>query len=1172
MGNLARNEGATVRSIRSRAALGALVAIVSVGSAGVGSAARVPAARPAAVVDRQLRSAMSTSEAASRLETIVSAWDRSALKTLDRLGIKHRKLTVLPMAFARLTPAEIARLARIDGIRSIYGQRRYELYLNESARVIGARYAAERLKVNGAGSVIAVVDTGIDTNHPALPLGTKVLNNYEVVAPNVFEPGKPLLIENHPDTDDNEHGTHVAGTVAGSGAGAPAGKDYRGIAPGAKLIGYSANQGPTLLTTHTVAAFDHIIANARTTKVRAISNSWGGGDGSDFDPSSPVSISQEEAWRHGIVPVFAAGNSGNPGDATDDGLNTLSGQCVSPFVVCVAAMTKHRQVVTFSSKGRPAGNWDRAAAQRFHVGMYRPTITAPGVNIVAPAALPATADADKPYGYVSFSGTSMATPELSGVVALITGANPKLTPAQIVRILEATAKPMPGWDAHEEGAGAVDARAAVEAALAMRRGRPTMLTTPKLDYAAPQASRRRIATLDGIALPASYAHHEGVELKEFVVPSGVERLDIDLSWDTPAENLYGYLWAPSQRPDVAAPTSPPFAVQETWGLLCDTDLVVIGASGPCLLDGRKMAVRYPQPGRWKLAVYGRTASAAYRAVVDATVLRVPTTTASLDRGILSGAAAFPAPGRTVGAFEPLDGTDVVFRNPTLRPFNVYFHGEQPVGNVEVLQDGSPTWNRTKPAGDSPKSSHGNGAANHESRAFSSLLASFSGTATAALQGDLVVNFWGGAAAQGALGNWDVGVFAGDKLIATGATAMNATSELPTPIRVVVPGVQAPAGTPLHVQIKARYVDSGAHFAVYYDSAAMPSGMTLPAVTRYMPRAALEITDALVADARTGDDVQLSWPRDDKAKAYRIYSGSAPGAVRPVATVSQLALVRRSAGSLVVRGEIEFGHPGTSQMGLAESEYFANGCEGAPSFQGFDGWVFDLPANVRGKPMTLKGTGSGYDLDAHFYDADCFPLDYTDMATAEADEEGTVPEDAAHVVVVEFNGVPTRFTATISRGIAGDGRVRKMIGGLRSQTPAYFRISAIDRSGREGPLSDLLVARPTAFDRVVEVSVDGGPWTAVPVRVGRDGRGAWSVPVSSLRGPGIAAAAGGSSTYLVRARAGEAAGSSVAVRAAGAFRPAKAGPLPATGVDGGAPGALLAALAAGLAIRARRRRA
>lgn len=1165
-----------------RAAAAVAVAALALGMSGMGTASSPKAAHPRAVLDRNLRHSMTRAVAAGKapaLQVIVTGWDKASLGVLDKIGVKHRHLQALPMAFAKLTPEQIVKVLNAKNVRSVYAERRYRLTMNEAGPLIGARHVADKLKVTGAGSVIAVIDTGIDTTHPDLD-GDKVVKNYEVIAPNVNEPGAPLLVEN-PMSDDDEHGSHVSGTIAGTGEVAQTdaayeGLDLRGVAPGAKLIGYSANQGATLLSTHTIAAFDHIIATRAQTGVRAISNSWGGSDGADYDPNDAISVAQKAAWDAGIVPVFAAGNSGNPGDVAGDGLNTLSSQCVSPWVVCVAAMTKHRQVVTFSSKGRPNGNVDRAIAQRYNIGLYRPSVTAPGVNITAPAAI-SSSDGDKPHGYLTISGTSMSTPVVSGVIALMTSANPKLTPSQIVRILESTADPLPGWAAYEDGAGAANARKAVEAALAMKAGRTAALRAPQLSYAPPAVTGKVLGDFDGTALPASYVHGQGVTTHTFTVPPGTERFDLELSWDTQAQNLYAFLWEPGVTPNDADPSGAPFASQESWGLLCDGVSPVM----PCLLEGRRAAVRYPKAGTWSLRVFGRTAAIAYNAVVTASTFKLPTTTASLAGGVLSGSATFPAADTHGAETAGLTGTSLSTKNPTEKPLRVYFHDNLPLAGATIE---SPTWDQTKPVEDTPKTWQGVaggflGEIGVLERPF------FEGIAPADMQGTLVATIWAGSDGQldGFFGQWDVLIYRGEEEepFAQGSVSNVGLSEVPTEISIPVTGFEVKKGTPLKIVFNAPYVDVDAHYAMYFDSVDMPSGVSFPSVTKFIAKGVLEVTDAVLTDLQGAGGAVLSWSRVEGASAYRVYSGDSPASLRPVARVAQPPKPSAKAAAvkppLVVTGDLTVGQPGNGlAIGVTEAEFLLT-CPDTPASQGIDGYVFPIPPESRdGKQkITVKGDGAvPYDLDVHLFDAECVKMTghEDDLATTDPDETGTIPAGAAYVLVAEYLGGPMSFTATVTRGGAvaaagGPAKVKRTISGLLADRPAYFRVAAIDKAGREGPQTELFVTVPSAFRRSVEVSTDGRTWRTVKVAP----NGSWSVPVSAVLS-GVSAAAGSTVSVQVRARAGDAVGPAKTVTASGVFRPVGGGGgnLPATGVGGGALGLALVALAAALAVRARRR--
>ena len=249
----------------------------------------------------------------------------------------------------------------------------------------------------------------------------------------------------------------MASTAAGTGA-ALAGK-YRGVAIGANLVGVGA--GETLFVLTALEAFDWVLAHRDTYGIRVISNSWG--TSGSFSPNDPINVASQMAHDAGLVVVFAAGNSG-------PGQNTLNPYCVAPWVICVAAGLKDGQTLAdFSSRGIPGDP------------LYHPTLTAPGVNIVAARATTGVVidtffavdlidlGTDAVY-YASASGTSMATPHVSGTVALILEANPALTPDQVKSVLAGSATPMPGYQVYEVGAGYLNAYRAVTTVLGLAEG------------------------------------------------------------------------------------------------------------------------------------------------------------------------------------------------------------------------------------------------------------------------------------------------------------------------------------------------------------------------------------------------------------------------------------------------------------------------------------------------------------------------------------------------------------------------------------------------------------------------------------------------------------------------------------------------------------------------------
>jgi serine protease AprX len=225
--------------------------------------------------------------------------------------------------------------------------------------------------------------------------------------------------------------------------------------------------GEALFILSALEAFDWVLANRDRYGIRVISNSWG--TRGAFSPDDPINVASRSATDVGLVVVFAAGNDG-------PSLDTLNPFCVAPWVICVAAGEKDGQsVAAFSSRGVPGDP------------LLRPTLTAPGVDIAAARAttgivintffvVDLLALGPDAVSYAVASGTSMATPHVSGTVALMLEANPALDPDTVKNLLVQTATPMPGFGEHEAGAGYVNAFEAVRAArLLAHRGISTLL-------------------------------------------------------------------------------------------------------------------------------------------------------------------------------------------------------------------------------------------------------------------------------------------------------------------------------------------------------------------------------------------------------------------------------------------------------------------------------------------------------------------------------------------------------------------------------------------------------------------------------------------------------------------------------------------------------------------------
>lgn len=410
-----------------------------------------------AIVDPALQERMAAESGPH--EVIVTFKSMTAVDSLaSNLGIDVIKLQTLPMASAILTESQIEQVRQWESVESVYYNAPLEYSNYTSGEITGGHYVHDNYALKGAGVTIAVLDSGVDASHQDLPYGSKTIQNVKIIGDLGLAGGMTIFLEGQLNTDTTSgHGTHVAGTVAGTGA-ASASDERRpfanaGIAPEANLVGLGAGEGISIL--YALLGFDYAIANQERYSIDVITNSWGGGDGAEFDPNNPINQASYKAYSHGMVVTFAASNSGPNED-------TLNQYAVAPWVINVAAGTDDKLLADFSSRG-VAGDFYK-----------HPDITAPGDGIVSTRAVNTAIGATGPVVnpnhpeyyiyYLQISGTSMATPFVAGTVALLLEANPQLSPDQLEDILMDSAEAMPGYAFHEVGAGYIDVRAAVDLA------------------------------------------------------------------------------------------------------------------------------------------------------------------------------------------------------------------------------------------------------------------------------------------------------------------------------------------------------------------------------------------------------------------------------------------------------------------------------------------------------------------------------------------------------------------------------------------------------------------------------------------------------------------------------------------------------------------------------------
>ncbi len=250
------------------------------------------------------------------------------------------------------------------------------------------------LGLRGEGIRIAILDTGIDPQHPDFAGRIAAMTSFV----------------NGDGSDDNGHGTHVAGIAAGSGAAS--GGRFRGVAPAASL--YIAK----VLDANGNGMMSDVIAGiewAVTQDVHVINLSMGSdtpGDGTD----ALSTLCDQVVRQLGIVICVAAGNNG-------PSRSTIGAPGVARWVITVGAADDMDHVAQFSSRGPTLD------------GRIKPDIVFPGTNIVSARASNARVGRPMQQNYAEMSGTSMATPHASGAAALLLQAHPDLKPQDIKRAL-----------------------------------------------------------------------------------------------------------------------------------------------------------------------------------------------------------------------------------------------------------------------------------------------------------------------------------------------------------------------------------------------------------------------------------------------------------------------------------------------------------------------------------------------------------------------------------------------------------------------------------------------------------------------------------------------------------------------------------------------------------------
>ena len=427
-----------------------LVVLVALIATGLGSSVSSVQAsgRVNTVVDEKIDPALTAKlnsvTSLTPLEVVIVFSDISAASRVRSLSTRFIQMQTLPMAGAVLTASRIRDLANWPEIYSITLNQQLKYFMHESVPYIKADQVWNNYGETGSNTTVAVIDSGIDATHADLPLGSKVIQNVKIVP---F--GNPL--ENQPITDTSSgHGTHVAGTIGGTGADSNG--YYKGVAPGVKLVGLGAGEVLFILTA--TQAYDWVLTHHNEYGIRVISNSWGS-TGGGVNVRNPVVVASLEAYNQGILSVFAAGNDG--------GYDVMNPYSIAPWVISVAAGTKTGQLADFSSRGQDGDYFKHPDITAPGVSIYSARSKTIGITALDPLPNPVN-PLWTPY-YTMMDGTSMATPHVSGSAALLLSHNSDLSPDQVIDLLTSNAAPMPSYQFHEVGYGYLDVLAAYQDSL-----------------------------------------------------------------------------------------------------------------------------------------------------------------------------------------------------------------------------------------------------------------------------------------------------------------------------------------------------------------------------------------------------------------------------------------------------------------------------------------------------------------------------------------------------------------------------------------------------------------------------------------------------------------------------------------------------------------------------------
>jgi subtilisin family serine protease len=374
-------------------------------------------------IDDELELVLASTSPSEQIQVLVDYDHRPTRTDLTNLEDKGAQVVYgceyIDTVVVKIQAQRVYDLMSLANVVMAEADLKIERSLDSAEKAVGVDVIHGNWSYTGDGVVIGIVDTGIDTRHVGLNDLDDINSTYDpkVVAFYDAKNHPDVLDGSYPPYDDDGHGSHVSGIASGTGQGS---EDYKyvGVAPGSQLVGIKVLGPSDNSESDALRGLEWARDNKARFNIRILSLSFGAmiSVGASNDGTSTISRLCDGLVEDGFVIVVAAGNSGPkrrtiapPGDAKE--------------VITVGNIYDDRSLNPSSSRG-PVGTYSN--------NYIKPDVCAPGTDIYS-------VQFNTVSNYTSMTGTSMSTPFVSGVVALMLQIDGTLSPPQVKQMLTSTA-------------------------------------------------------------------------------------------------------------------------------------------------------------------------------------------------------------------------------------------------------------------------------------------------------------------------------------------------------------------------------------------------------------------------------------------------------------------------------------------------------------------------------------------------------------------------------------------------------------------------------------------------------------------------------------------------------------------------------------------------------------